>query len=66
MTTVTTRNIDPALKEELRVQAVRHGRSSRTRPSQFGIRAGSTGNRPRRQRRFRTDALGKPAAAVSA
>ena len=27
MTTVTIRNVDPALKEELRVRAARHGRS---------------------------------------
>ena len=27
MTTLTIRNVDPALKEELRVRAARHGRS---------------------------------------
>jgi hypothetical protein len=91
MTTLTIRNVDPELKEELRVRAARHGRSmeaelrhilkkrwaarsaapsgtwprpfagvscrwaaptslSPTRPCRFGVRAGSTGDRPRHQR----------------
>ena len=46
MTTLTIRNVDPALKEELRVRAARHGRSMEAELRQI-LKEALGGEKPR-------------------